>query len=103
MIITEVHAILDEAISAHPSTQGRLNSNANIILHSTFESAIKKIQDHNEANLTSVELKTVSILLKSKARPTQTIKGYTLLQRSLKRQRTEKINCHRIFIYVFSN
>ena len=86
----DVRAVLDEIIVIHPSLASRLETNAEIILFKSFESAIAKIEDGLEASLNDAEKDAANHLLKETQRSHDLFKNLPLAERVLKRRRFSK-------------
>lgn len=68
LTIADVHAALNEFIKKHPSLRSRLGTYADIILYRTFESAIAKIQESDESEMTPDETLGIKKLLQPNSR-----------------------------------
>lgn len=85
--LLEVRLIFDEVISSYPSMEFHLAEDARIVKHPSFESAICKVLSQQQDLLSDEERRAVSPFVLQREEVVE-LESQTILQRALKRRRT---------------
>jgi hypothetical protein len=86
--LLEVRLLFDEAISCYPSMEFHLAEDARIVKHPSFESAICKVLSQQQNLLSDEERRAASRFVLQREEIVE-IESQTILQRALKRRRTQ--------------
>lgn len=85
--ILQARSLFDSILADFPSTEWRLQGDADIVHSPLFESALCKIQDQRENDLTISEAVSVNMLVIDSPQATEDITGLSYVQQALKKRK----------------